>query len=519
MKPNILFNKETLFITILFLFSLSINQYYGNQGVFPVDSFSHFDTGFRILLDEHPFKDYWIISGPLVDYFQALFFYIFGISWQVYIFHASVINAVITIATFLVLRNFKFNIFYSFIYSIFFSILAYPSSGTPFVDHHSAFFSLLGIYILILGVKTEKVYYWFLLPIFLIFAFLSKQVPSAYVILSIILVLIFYTVVQKKYIWIQYTSLSVGILILLLLVFGNIQGIHFSNFLEQYIFYPQTVGEKRFDNINITFNGVIGHFKFIYFALAPLAYINLKNIFKVRNYYKSKIFIYFLILILFTFSLIFHQVLTRNQTFIFFLVPILTAFSHININPNKKILSAALVLFCLLVTMKYHLRFNEGRKFHELNYSDFKLSSNAQEIDKKFKGLKWITPEFRNNSAEEIILINEIKEHLKNDTRTKMLMTNYSFFSAILEKNFFSPTRWHIFDGTDYPQKNSDYFVSYRNLLINSIEKNNVKVIYTIYPVKNSNIYDYVDKSCFKEKKITKILTEFELKNCQEINN
>ena len=34
----------------------------------------------------------------------------------------------------------------------------------------------------------------------------------------------------------------------------------------------------------------------------------------------------------------------------------------------------------------------------------------------------------------EIILINEIKEHLKNDTRTKMLMTNYSFFSAILEK-------------------------------------------------------------------------------------
>ena len=200
-------------------------------------------------------------------------------------------------------------------------------------------------------------------------------------------------------------------------------------------------------------------------------------------------------------------------------MPVLTAFSHININTNKKIVSAALVLFCLFVTMKYHLRFNEDRKFHELNYSDFKLSSNAQEIDIKFKGLKWITPEFRNNSAEEIILINEIKEHLKNDTRTKMLMTNYSFFSAILEKNFFSPTRWHIFDGTDYPQKNSDYFVSYRNLLINSIEKNNVKVIYTIYPVKNSNIYDYVDKSCFKEKKITKILTGFELKNCQEINN
>ena len=33
--------------------------------------------------------------------------------------------------------------------SICFSILAYPTSGTPFVDHHSAFLSLLTIYVLI----------------------------------------------------------------------------------------------------------------------------------------------------------------------------------------------------------------------------------------------------------------------------------------------------------------------------------------------------------------------------------
>ena len=74
MKDNILFNKKNLFITLLIFLSLLINQYYGNRGVFPVDSFSHFDTGFRILLDEHPFKDYWIVSGPFVDYLQATFF-------------------------------------------------------------------------------------------------------------------------------------------------------------------------------------------------------------------------------------------------------------------------------------------------------------------------------------------------------------------------------------------------------------------------------------------------------------
>ena len=59
--------KEKIFILVLFLFSLLINQYYGNKGIFPVDSFSHFDTGFRILLGEHPFKDYWIVSGKLAN--------------------------------------------------------------------------------------------------------------------------------------------------------------------------------------------------------------------------------------------------------------------------------------------------------------------------------------------------------------------------------------------------------------------------------------------------------------------
>ena len=98
-------------------------------------------------------------------------------------------------------------------------------------------------------------------------------------------------------------------------------------------------------------------------------------------------------------------------------------------------------------------------------------------------------------------------------------MTNYSFFSSILNKRFFSTTRWHIFDGTDYPQKNNKYFMKYKNLLINSIKNNNIKVIYTIKPVKNSNIYDYIAENCFNEKIITKILTSYELKECKEINN
>ena len=69
----------------------------------------------------------------------------------------------------------------SFTASIDFSILAYPSSGTPFVDHHSTFLSLIAVLALIKALQSAKLIFWFFIPIFLFFAFLSKQVPSSYI--------------------------------------------------------------------------------------------------------------------------------------------------------------------------------------------------------------------------------------------------------------------------------------------------------------------------------------------------
>ena len=95
-----------------------------------------------------------------------------------------------------------------------------------------------------------------------------------------------------------------------------------------------------------------------------------------------------------------------------------------------------------------------------------------------------------------------------------MLWTNYSFFSSILNEKLFSPSRWHIFDGTDYPQKGNKYFISYKNLLTKLIKNNDIDVIYTIYPVEGSLIYTYLDKSCFTEIKISKILNSYEINSC-----
>ena len=117
-------------------------------------------------------------------------------------------------------------------------------------------------------------------------------------------------------------------------------------------------------------------------------------------------------------------------------------------------------------------------------------------------------------------LIIETKSHLFNDNKVKMLMSNYSFFSAILNEKIFSPSRWYLFDGTDFPAKGNKYFKSYKNLLIKLIKTNNIEVIYTIYPVENSLLYIYFDKNCFSEEKVSSILSSYEiLKDCQDFNS
>ena len=41
-------------LVLLSFFSFSINYYYGNIGVFPIDTFAFFDTAYNILLNRLP---------------------------------------------------------------------------------------------------------------------------------------------------------------------------------------------------------------------------------------------------------------------------------------------------------------------------------------------------------------------------------------------------------------------------------------------------------------------------------
>jgi len=515
---------------LIFFIALFINQYFGNRGIFPIDSFAFFDTGFRVLNGETPFKDYWAVSGPFIDYTQALLFSFFGVNWQAYVLNASILNAILAVLTFKLLTTLNLDLKYSFFYSISLAILAYPISGTPFVDLHSAFLSVISVYILILAIKTKNYLYWSCLPFIIGFAFLSKQVPAAYIAISIFTLIIFeFFIIKKKerFNILLFLVLSSTIFITLLMLVLYFNQVSIKYFIEQYINYPREVGSNRLSNYEFTIKNFIINFKFIYLAFITLLSFNIFNLFNIKNYYKSINFKIFLITFLLLLSLVFHQTLTSNQVFIFFLIPIISSFTHIEIMNSKfrykKSYIMFLIFLCIFTTLKYNQRFNVERKFHEFNINvDFKHSINAKIIDKSLSGLMWITPKNykKNKVQEEVELINKIKNILIEDRSKKMIITNYSIFSVLLNETSNSPNRWHLGDASAFPQKDSKSYILYKNFFKNLIKHKKIENIYIISDVTEGILLNYISSTCFKKTMIFKQLLRYKIvRNCVDFNS
>ena len=136
-----------LYVVFICFYSFVINWISGNLGVMPIDTFSFFDTGFNILKDKYPIRDFWIHSGLLLDYLQALFFLLLGTNWSAYVSHASFFNILISLAAYFTFTNLNLSKAYSFFYALSIATLCYPVAGTPFAYQHSFILSLISIFI------------------------------------------------------------------------------------------------------------------------------------------------------------------------------------------------------------------------------------------------------------------------------------------------------------------------------------------------------------------------------------
>ena len=271
---------------------------------------------------------------------------------------------------------------------------------------------------------------------------------------------IYFIAIKKKIEDFIYFSCGAIFFIIILALFLTAQEISIGDFILQIFIFPPSIGVDRYENYDLNFKNIILNYTFIYLVFIPIIIVNCINLVKIKNYFLTNDFKIFLVLFIFISSNLFHQIYTKNQVYIFSLIPILIGFLfYYKKFIRYKILNYGtyfLLLFCFFITVKYHVRYNIERKFHELSEVQISNAIDAKIINKKFLNLKWISPNFKKPS-EEVDIIKDFFNILKKDKQKKMLISEYNFYSSLLKESLHTPSR--IFDLISYPRINSKYYM------------------------------------------------------------
>ena len=499
-----LINTNFFYLILIFLFSFFINFYYAKFGSYPIDTFLHYDSGFRILNNEYPIRDYWIVSGFIVDFFQSFFFKILGVNWFAHTFHSSIFNSLISVFSYYFFLNLNLSKAKSLIYALSVATLAYTISGTPFVDHHATFFLLISTYLIVLVFNfPNKNYLWVLIVMLFFLSFLSKQVPAVYVIFSQGIILIYFLIKMKKISAIKtifFSSIFFLTLFVLTLIYLEID---LKLFYTQYLEYPRTIGFDRYGKFTKSFEIFFNQYKFLFLPIILIVIIKFKKAQNKKIDLLLKDLVIFFIIFALSMSLLFHQMMTKNQIFIYFLIPIFFALLDSEIKnfdiKNKKYFSIILIIFTIFITVKYHYRFNETRKFHELENVDLTKSIPALEIHRDLRGLEWITPSFADDPSKEILILKQTKSRIEIISHEIMFITHYLFLDSITKKKLNSPSRVFTLDGASIPITGNRLHADYKRFLINKIKSKDIKEIYFLKheTLSTRNVTDYIDKRCY----------------------
>lgn len=485
MKKMIQFKLSYFYFFFLIFISFCSPIYFGFIGVNPIDNFTIYTSGYYVFNGQVPFKDFWVVTGPILDLTQALLFNLFSVDWLTYTIHAAFLNLIFVLITYYTFIKFGLDKASSFIYCLFLSLISYSQTGTPFVDHHATILSLIALQFLFLGVLTEKNKFWALTPFVFFLAFFSKQTPSSYfIIFSFFLILQnFITNFNLKNFF--YFTFGVIFSFIILFFFLVNYGIKFEELYNQYFLFASSVGESRFNAeflFPISFSRYILKFKLIHISYFILFYILIFNFIKKTDYIKSKDFIVIFGLILSSWSLIVHQLLTLNTKYVYLIIPVLAGFSQIYLIKyitKKTIYKNYILIFSFLFFSYYYIFYIKEKKF-VISNNNIHKAIKTQIIDNKYN-FKWVST-LNLNPEKELNHLKKIINFFKKKKLNYIIITDYQFLLTKSEfnKNIFINKWYH--PGVSYPLPDNKNFTYFKIFLMKKIKDNNVKEIYFIKP-------------------------------------
>ena len=152
----------------------------------------------------------------------------------------------------------------------------------------------------------------------------------------------------------------------------------------------------------------------------------------------------------------------------------------------------------------------------ELVSADFNLAENVVKLDKRLKGLKWITPHYPNNPLKEINLLLDTKNILSEKKGEKIIITDYQFFSSMLNNKFASPNKWY--DDLSIPDKKNKYYNVHKKFFLNKIKKNEIKYLFFIGKNKSEMYFfeEFLNENeCIVLHQFNELLIEFDITKCK----
>ena len=180
---------------------------------------------------------------------------------------------------------------------------------------------------------------------------------------------------------------------------------------------------------------------------------------------------------------------------------------------NKNQTTYLLLIILVITTFKYHFRYNENRKFMELENINLSGAINAKLLDKKLSGLKWITKKYSDNPQFEINKLIEIKKIMTNDKNNKILVSDHQALPALIDNKNYAPNKW--FDPLSIPNKKNKYFQTYQNFFLLKLKEQNIINVYVVERDKLEIFQTiFIDHQCFKKTIINEMGIVLNIANC-----
>lgn len=182
MKPERFWDAALAVVAVVF--GLLLSLHYGRVGYMPLDQSIVFDGGWRVLSGQVPFRDFTTPSGVMPILLQAAFFKLLGVTWFSYCLHAAVANGLFGAVVYGLLRLLGGGRLLSCGYGLLSGVAFYPPFGVPYMDQHAFFFgavaALLAVTAVRVGDGRARALALAGLPLALLFAYLSKQIPAVF---------------------------------------------------------------------------------------------------------------------------------------------------------------------------------------------------------------------------------------------------------------------------------------------------------------------------------------------------